>query len=120
MLPDQRPDPREARLPAWARELIKRERRLRQDAQRVAEDAALATRPEASGAILDRFADLPIGPGEHPQVSFRTDFPGFPPGMGFIDVRTTDRGLYVNAVGEIVVRQSSINALHIVPWPGPA
>lgn len=118
MLSDQQPDPREAKLPAWARQLIERERRLRRDAQRHAEAAQLATSPDASGAILDRFSDLPIGLGDSPQVSFRMAFPGFSPHMCFIDVRMTDRGLYINAADEIVVRQSSINAMTIVRWPG--
>jgi len=117
MLTDNEPDPREEKLPAWARQLIGTERRLRRDAQRHAERAALATAPEQSGAILDRFSDLPIGLGEHPQVSFRMAFPGYSKPMQFIDVRMSERGLYLNAADEIVVRQSSINALTVVRWP---
>lgn len=112
-------DPREAKLPAWARELIERERRARENAQRLAERAALATKPSESTALLDRFDDVPIGLGVDPRIAFRVPFPGFRPEMSFIEIRQlNDRpGLYVSAVDEIVTRNRAINAIEIVPWP---
>jgi len=114
------PDPREGKLPAWARELLARERRARKDAEALALRATLATRPSESAAILDRFDDHPIGLGREPRIAFRVPFAGFHPEDSFIEVRQLgDRpGINLHATGEIVVRTSSINSLNVVPWPG--
>lgn len=113
------PDPREAKLPAWAQQLLERERRARQEAQALATRAALATSPTESGVILDRFDDIPIGLGKEPRIAFRVPFPGYRPGTSFIEVRLLEdrAGLYIYAPAEIVMRSRAVNAIEIVPWP---
>src|ERR1041384_1213990 len=69
------PDPRESKLPAWAQDLLQRERQARKAAQALAESAALATKPDESGAVLDRYDEIPIGLGADPRVAFRVPFP---------------------------------------------
>lgn len=113
------PDPREAKLPAWARDLLDRERRARKRAEDLAQRAALATEPTESAAILDRFDDTPIGLGREPRIAFRVPFPGFHREMSFIEVRPLhDRpGINLHASAEIVCRTRAINSVDVVPWP---
>jgi hypothetical protein len=113
------PDPREEKLPAWARDLLARERRARQAAEAQTFRATLATKPTESGALLDRFDDLPIGLGPDPRIAFRVPFPGYADDMSFIEVRLLhDRpGINIHAADEIVCRGRSINSVDVVPWP---
>jgi hypothetical protein len=112
-------DPREQKLPAWARDLLATERRLRRAAEQVAAEAALATKPAESGALLDRYADVPIGLGADPRVAFRVPFPGYRVDMSFIEIRLlhSGPGITIHATDEIVCRQRAINAVDVVPWP---
>lgn len=112
-------DPREAKLPAWARQLLHDLRRQTREAERLAERASLSTSPETSGALLDRFDDHLIGLGEDPRIAFRVPFEGYRPESSFIEVRRMHdgAGIYVHATDEIICRQQSINAVRIVPWP---
>lgn len=112
-------DPREGKLPAWARQLLHDLRRRTRDAERLAERASLSTSPETSAAVLDRFDDRLIGLGEDPRVAFRVPFEGYRLENSFIEVRRMHdgAGIYVHATDEIICRQQSINAVRIVPWP---
>lgn len=115
------PDEREAKLPVWARTLLDSLRRRTRQAERLAARAALDTDPDGSGAILDRFADHPIGLGDLPQVSFRVPFPRHP--EGFIEVGQIVGkggivgGITIHASEEVVCRPRATNAIEVVPWP---
>lgn len=113
-------DPREERLPKWARDLLATERRERKNAEELAAAQRLASPLDESDALLDRYGNT-VGLGRDPQVSYRVPFPGFSPDSGFITVRQLGGdypGLYVHATAEIVTRNRAINAIEIVPWPG--
>ena len=59
-------DPREEKLPAWAREKLKEARRVAVIARREADEARLATNPDDTDVIIGRWNAIPIGlpPGE--------------------------------------------------------
>ena len=78
-------DPREAKLPVWARTYIERLRRVAQDAERDRDEARLATNPAESDTVLDAYASIPIGLGKSPNVRFRL---GSEERSEWIDVRT--------------------------------
>jgi hypothetical protein len=63
-------DAREARLPVWARVELDRLRRVAEDARRERDEARLLTAPERSSALLDPWADIPVGLGEKARVRF--------------------------------------------------
>jgi len=64
-------DPREAKLPVWARKHIETLRRQAHDAQIERDDARLATNPAESNTVLCAYSDIPIGLGKSPTVRFR-------------------------------------------------
>lgn len=70
-IPSIDPDPREGKLPRWARELLDNMRRRVQTAEATAEAARLDTKPEESTAVLYRYGDRDIGLGDDPTVQFR-------------------------------------------------
>src|SRR5690349_8692354 len=111
-------DDREPKLPAWARGLLDTMRRRVAEAEAVAAAAQLATAPDESDALLDRFGRT-VGLGRNPQVDFRVAFPGHGRETGWVSIRSLgDRpGLYVHGSDEIVTRNRAINAIEIVPWP---
>jgi hypothetical protein len=111
-------DDREGKLPAWARQLLATMRRRVAEAEALAAAAQLATAPDESDALLDRYGRT-VGLGHNPQVDFRVTFPGHGRENGWISIRQLgDRpGLYVHGSDEIVTRNRSINAIEVVPWP---
>lgn len=71
--PIPEPDPREDKLPVWAQDRLTRLRRLAREAQEVARDARLGTKPEESHAVLDAYGEVPVGLGKDPEVTFRLE-----------------------------------------------
>lgn len=82
-IPDE--DPREAKLPVWARDVLRACRRAATEAQAAARDARLSTNPDESRAVMDLHGDVPVGLGEHPDVSFMV--PGRHRADSYISVR---------------------------------
>lgn len=67
----QKVDPREVKLPRWAFDKINLLRRvLKAEGQR-ADEARLATDPDGSSAVLDRFDGIPVGLGADAKVVFK-------------------------------------------------
>ena len=66
------PDPREAKLPRWAQDHLATMRRQVEAARRAEDAARLATSPDESDTLLDRYAesDIPIGLGVGISVHF--------------------------------------------------
>lgn len=65
-------DDREARLPRWAQDTLSALRRRLADAERLAEEARLATDPDESSAIIHPYDEVPIGLG-NAVVRFKLD-----------------------------------------------
>lgn len=113
-------DPREVKLPRWAQDLLASERLRRRGAESALQAYATAAgNPEDSDAILEPYADQPIGLGDLPTVAFRLR-PAGSSASGLVSIRLSgDRTqLNVLASDEIVTRQQWVNSLSIVPWPG--
>lgn len=81
-------DPREERLAKWARDLIDDLRRKVEDAEREAEEARLATRPDETDTVIQPYDDIPIGLPKGERVRFRLG----PPGdlRHYLEVRVAD------------------------------
>lgn len=56
-------DPRLARLPKWARDRLETLERELRIARRERDEARLDTAPAASSAVLDPYAEIPVGLG---------------------------------------------------------
>lgn len=80
-------DPREERLPKWAREQIARLRRIAVEEKGRADEARLATKAKDSDTIIKPYDDIPIGLGRGPLVRFVFDVGC----LGSIDARVMDR-----------------------------
>lgn len=65
------PDPREEKLPRWARDLLDNMRRRVEHAEATAEAARLATGPGETDTVVYRYSDEPIGLPPGCQVEFR-------------------------------------------------
>ena len=117
-------DDREGRLPKWAQTHIDRLRRQVANAQATATAAQLATAPAESHAILNPYADAPIGLGKHPLVHFTV--PYGKNDRGYIGVRRAEgelskalpEGILVSGYGGLIVKPSSGNAIYVLPDPG--
>lgn len=104
------PDPREAKLPVWAQDIINSLRRLAAEADQLAETARLNTDPDASTAVIDvpiygHGSDVgrTVGLGVRPRIEFRAGSgPHGNKGIhawqdvdGVLEVRTSGGGLAV-------------------------
>ena len=65
------PDPREEKLPRWARDLLDNMRHRVARAEADADAALLATSPDESSTVLYRDGDSDVGLGDDPTVQFR-------------------------------------------------
>lgn len=109
------PQPREEKLPVWARKLLASLRWNVVTAQERERHAVLDTHPNESDTVLTRFGSaLPIGLGVRPTISF-LDRPGGDWLNGF-DVRNDDVGIYVAQVSGrgLAVHPSASNSVRIV------
>ena len=120
-------DEREANLPKWAQERLDSYRRDRRRLINDATEARLATSPDTSAAVIERFdpqVTLPdIGLGD-PTITFRPD-PAGPYNRYDLRVRLEratrggQRRLYVSGDDGIVVKPEAGNAVTIwVPKEG--
>lgn len=107
-------DPREEKLPKWAREEFARLRRRTADAERDAETARLATDPADSDTLIEPYEPVPVGLGNGTPVRFLL-------GDDYVDVRVKrdSSGTYAEVMaGERVsVRPQSSNVVQL--WPVP-
>lgn len=104
-------DPREDKLPKWAREELHELRRRTREAEKLAEDARLATDPDSVDTLLMRGIREPIGLGTGPTVRFRLG-----DGRGeFIDVRYDSRAelVYMHGDSGIAVLPRATNAIAV-------
>lgn len=85
------PDPREERLPKWAQADMRALRRMVEHAERVAEEARLATKPDETHVVINPYQDT-IGLPERESVRFFIEAP-----HRWIDVQW--RGEYVEIMG---------------------
>jgi hypothetical protein len=114
------PDPREAKLPVWAQDLIRNLRRLTAEADQLAETARLNTDPDTSTAVVDvpiygHGSDVgrTVGLGIRPNIEFRAGTG--PRGKKVIHARQTEDGLldvYVSG-GGLAVEPKASNAVYI-------
>lgn len=72
-LPNIDPDPREVKLPRWARELLSDMRLRVERAERTAEAARLNTEPDRTDTILYRYGDADLGLPLGSTIQFRLD-----------------------------------------------
>ncbi|WP_367135863.1 hypothetical protein [Saccharothrix sp. HUAS TT1] len=110
-------DPREEKLPRWARNKMEGLRRAVSlaaldvvAADQRADEARLATRPEDSDAVLDPYAEIPIGLGTGRRVRFRPNAPD----DGYIDVWVEHGEVQVMAHRRMAVLPQSSNVARIV------
>lgn len=107
-------DPREEKLPKWAREEFARLRRRTADAERDAEVARLATSASESDTLIEPYEPVPVGLGNGTLVRFLL-------GDDHVDVRVKREswGTYAEVMaGERVsVRPQSSNVVQL--WPVP-
>lgn len=107
-------DPREEKLPRWAQQELDRLRRKVADAERLAEEARLATKPEESDAILYPYDEVPVGLGRA-LVRFLLG------GDAYVDARVVHGSLELmtDAPG-VLVRPRAANVVLVKPgrWEG--
>ncbi len=107
-------DPREEKLPKWAREEFARLRRRAANAEQDAETARLATDPGESDTLIEPFEPVPVGLGNGTPVRFLL-------GDDYVDVRVKREswGTFAEVMaGERVsVRPQSSNVVQL--WPVP-
>jgi hypothetical protein len=65
------PDPREEKLPRWARDLLDNMRRRVERAETTAEATRLATKPDETDTVINRYGDEPVGLPPGCSVEFR-------------------------------------------------
>jgi hypothetical protein len=111
------PDPREEKLPAWARRQLAA---LRAEATHERAVAAVAvedakrvrqgTNPDESSAILHPYDEVPVGLGPDARVRFKLG------PHNWIDVRVTDNGKAVDVTGgrTLIIRPQCGNVITIV------
>jgi hypothetical protein len=111
------PDPREAKLPVWAQDIINSLRRLAAEADRLAETARLNTDPDTSTAVVDvpiygHGSDVgrTVGLGVRPNIGFRAGTG--PHGNKVIHARQDEDG--------VLEVYTSGGGLAVVPWSGNA
>lgn len=75
-------DPREAKMPLWAQNMMRDARRRTADAERKAEDLRQETRPDDSNTIIRNSYGKEIGLGNGPRVVFKIPVP---PGERWVD-----------------------------------
>lgn len=102
------PDPRESKLPAWAQKQLAHLRLELTDALKAAEEARLATSPDESNAVIDRFPVGSIGLG-NATVTFKLGDKWHES----VAVRVQGAALIVNGAGTISVQPSASNAVQI-------
>jgi hypothetical protein len=69
--PSIEPDPREEKLPRWARELLSNARMRVRTAEANAEAALLATKPDETDTVVYRYGSPNVGLEEGSAVQFR-------------------------------------------------
>ncbi|GAB3847354.1 hypothetical protein GCM10029963_28700 [Micromonospora andamanensis] len=112
------PDPREAKLPRWARDEMARLRKVADqceariaEAERQAERARLATDPDGSDTVLEPYGDE-IGLGNGKRVRFR--LPGRDRLRQWVDVRVTRYGTVELMGGDaLTLHPSASNVLNV-------
>lgn len=97
-------DPREVKLPAWARDMIDNARRRVKEAEKSAQEARLATGPDESDMLVDRYDQTPIGLGKRPTV--RVVLGRKPDGevIRWIDIRLTESRKSIEVMGSTTLR----------------
>jgi len=109
-------DPREAKLPVWAQQMIADYRRITTDAVTFAQAAQLKTNPNGSSILLDPHSgseaaigldDPAIGRAWRREIGFRVPAKGYPNG-GLICVQLLRDGDGIEVRGD--------SALSIEPW----
>jgi hypothetical protein len=91
----QTPAPeRLANLPVWAQDYIHTLERKLKDAEKSELAARLATHPEDTDTVIDRYNEVPIGLPKGQFVRFQAHNLG-----GWVDVKTEDRGGWVKVMG---------------------
>lgn len=105
-----------ARLPKWARDHLDRLDRRVRDAERVRDEAVLATHPDDSDAVLRPNSDYPVGLGRRPRVRFRL---GEEERWEYVDVTvqtdvvTGRRYLELHGGSALALRPQVTNVLHV-------
>lgn len=113
-------DPREAKLPAWARSMIDSLRREYEAERRRADEARLATDPAGSSAILAPHDERsPVGLGHDAMVRFKLNGEVArlaPSGaqLPYVDCyREKSGGLYVRGSDTLALRPRADNVVHV-------
>ena len=112
------PDPREQTLPKWAQQQLDDLRTAATEAQRRAEEARLATRPDDTDTVLDRYDATPIGLPKGSLVYFLVEGTEF-----HIEVRTLDNGEGIDigsSWGALDIKPLSRNHLAVVLDKAPS
>jgi hypothetical protein len=94
-------DDREAKLPVWAKDMLRQMRARVRAAEKAAVAARLATDPEGSAMIMAPYSEVPIGLGAAPTVRVKLGK------GGYIDFRKVQ--------GEDVVEVLASTTLAITP-----
>jgi hypothetical protein len=109
------PQDRETRLPVWAQDVLADLRRKLADAEAARDAALLATDPAGSDAVLNPYADLPIGLGRETLVRFPLDRDDW------LDVRRAGKSMHepwphrLQVMGShpLIIRSSSSNVITV-------
>lgn len=111
-------DSRELMLPKWAQQTINSLRRRVEDADRRAEDARLATKPEETDTIVGhRIADGVIGLRRGATVTFLPHPGADEMDWRAIQVRTFEGGIQIHGMTNISVSPVSANGVEIKAVP---
>lgn len=111
------PDPREEKLPMWARTLLNEQRRVVRECWSYANRTVLATHPDESTAVLHPYGEPtlglpPVGLGAHAQVRFRLpsreDYRA-----PYVDVRVWGDHLELRSGDRLAMRPISGNSVNL-------
>lgn len=105
-------DPREEKLPVWAKTLLVNMRQRVENAESRAEEARLATDPAGSDTLIHFYDDVPIGLGRGERVRFLPGGPGDQ--LAWVNVRVRRSGdIEVMASHMLTVRPEATNVVAV-------
>lgn len=108
-------DPREEKLPVWAKELLKLARRRTRDAEATAEAARLDTDPGGCDLLLDRYGarSEPIGLGDRARVIAVVDRYSSGEPRNYIEFSAVEGGAEIRASHTLRIEPSASNAVSV-------
>jgi hypothetical protein len=110
-----KPDPREAKLPLWAKTMLGDMRRRTLRAEKERDEARQDTDPGASRGVRYFYDEIPLGLGARPNVRFTLEPGAYDHSYRYVDVRISESARRVEIMGgrSIHIEPVSSNVVHV-------